>query len=129
MRNPSVHQLFNVLNHKGLTDLLTDDQTRIQDIVHQTVIKNLFILSCGIIPPNPSELLASNRMDQLLRRLKDSFDLIIFDLPPIKQKSYWITFRQMLLERCIMTKKDQQMLHTIIMGLKIEHSDEPALML
>lgn len=83
MRNPSVHQLFSVLNHKGLTDLLTDDQTRVQDIVHQTVIKNLFILSCGIIPPNPSELLASNRMDQLLRRLKDSFDLIIFDLPPI----------------------------------------------
>ena len=83
MRNPSVHQLFNLLNHKGLTDLLTGDNSSIQDIVHQTMIKNLFVLTCGIIPPNPSELLASNRMNQLMDNLKDHFDLILFDLPPI----------------------------------------------
>ena len=83
MRNPSVHQMFNLLNHSGLTNLLTEDKMNIQDVVHQTRIKNLYVLTCGVIPPNPSELLASNKMDQLLDNLKEKFDLIIFDLPPI----------------------------------------------
>lgn len=83
MRNPSVHKLFNLLNYKGLTNLLTEDKASIQDIVHQTEINNLSVLTCGVIPPNPSELLASNRMNQLMERLKEHFDLILFDLPPI----------------------------------------------
>ncbi|MBM6615849.1 CpsD/CapB family tyrosine-protein kinase [Desemzia sp. RIT804] len=83
MRNPSVHQQFNLLNHKGLTNLLTEEKVNIQDIVQQTVVKDLFVLTCGIIPPNPSELLASNKMDQLMDKLTNYFDLILFDLPPI----------------------------------------------
>lgn len=83
MRNPSVHKLFNLLNYKGLTNLLTEDNASIQDVVHQTEINNLSVLTCGVIPPNPSELLASNRMNQLTERLKEHFDLILFDLPPI----------------------------------------------
>lgn len=83
MRNPSVHRLFNFVNHRGLTNLLTENKTSIQDVVHRTTKKNLFVLTCGLIPPNPSELLASKRMDQLIENMKKHFDLIIFDLPPI----------------------------------------------
>jgi len=83
MRNPSVHRLFNFVNHRGLTNLLTENKTTIQDVVHRTTKKNLFVLTCGLIPPNPSELLASKRMDQLIENLKKHFDMIIFDLPPI----------------------------------------------
>lgn len=83
MRNPSVHRLFNFVNHRGLTNLLTEHKTTIQDVVHRTTKKNLFVLTCGLIPPNPSELLASKRMDQLIENMKKHFDLIIFDLPPI----------------------------------------------
>lgn len=86
MRNPSVHQMFDLVNHNGLTNLLTENQVSIQDIdhtVHLVPIENLFILTCGLIPPNPSELLASKKMDQLLETLKGHFDLIIFDMPPI----------------------------------------------
>lgn len=83
MRNPSVHRLFNFVNHRGLTNLLTEYKTTIQDVIHRTTKKNLFVLTCGLIPPNPSELLASKRMDQLIENMKKHFDLIIFDLPPI----------------------------------------------
>lgn len=83
MRNPSVHRLFNFVNHRGLTNLLTENKTSIQDVAHRTTKKNLFVLTCGLIPPNPSELLASKRMDQLIENMKKHFDLIIFDLPPI----------------------------------------------
>ncbi|SFQ29708.1 capsular exopolysaccharide family [Desemzia incerta] len=83
MRNPSIHRLFNFVNHRGLTNLLTENKTTIQDVVHRTTKKNLFVLTCGLIPPNPSELLASKRMDQLIENLKKHFDMIIFDLPPI----------------------------------------------
>lgn len=83
MRNPSIHRLFNFVNHRGLTNLLTENKTSIQDVVHRTTKKNLFVLTCGLIPPNPSELLASKRMDQLIENMKKHFDLIIFDLPPI----------------------------------------------
>lgn len=86
MRSPSIHHLFNLVNHKGLTTLLTEEKVTLQDIqdtVHPVMIDNLFVLTCGVIPPNPSELLASKKMDQLIATMKDYFDLIVFDMPPI----------------------------------------------
>ncbi|WP_313469912.1 CpsD/CapB family tyrosine-protein kinase, partial [Carnobacterium sp.] len=56
---------------------------RLCNMIHHTDVDNLFVLTSGIIPPNPSELLASSRMDELLVELENDFDLIIFDLPPV----------------------------------------------
>lgn len=83
MRKPTIHQFFEFSNQDGLTSLLTDRSIDFKNMVHHTEIENLFILTSGIIPPNPSELLASKRMDELLVELEKEYDLVIFDLPPV----------------------------------------------
>jgi capsular exopolysaccharide synthesis family protein len=81
-RRPIVHSLFNIKREPGLTSVLLE-QKQIEDIIHKTEIENLFVIPCGIIPPNPSELLGSNRMKEAIARLKGMFDLVLFDSPPI----------------------------------------------
>lgn len=83
LRRPSVHKSFHVSNIKGLTNLLTDTETRIEDNIVASEQENLSLLLSGPLPPNPAELLGSNRMVQLQAELENHFDLIIFDTPPL----------------------------------------------
>ncbi|MGY0401642.1 CpsD/CapB family tyrosine-protein kinase [Carnobacterium jeotgali] len=83
MRKPTVHKTFRLPNRDGLTTLLTEKDIQIKDIVHRLDTEGIFIITSGVIPPNPSELLASNRMNQLITELEELFDLIIFDMPPV----------------------------------------------
>lgn len=61
MRKPTVHKTFNLPNHDGLTTLLTERDIEIKDIAHRVDTEGLYVITSGAIPPNPSELLASNR--------------------------------------------------------------------
>ena len=83
MRKPTVHKTFRLPNRDGLTTLLTERDFEIKDIAHRVDTEGLFIITSGVIPPNPSELLASKRMDQLITEFEELFDLIIFDMPPV----------------------------------------------
>ena len=83
MRKPTVHKTFQLPNHDGLTTLLTEKDVNLSDIAHRAPTEGLFIITSGVIPPNPSELLASKRMDKLMNELEQIFDLIIFDMPPV----------------------------------------------
>ncbi|QQP69561.1 CpsD/CapB family tyrosine-protein kinase [Carnobacterium sp. CS13] len=83
MRKPTVHKTFRLPNHDGLTTLLTEKDVQISDIAHRVSTEGLFIITSGVIPPNPSELLASKRMDKLMNELEQLFDLIIFDMTPV----------------------------------------------
>ena len=83
MRNPSLHKLFKVENQLGLTKILTTKGSQLIHLVHQTRQENLSLLTSGALPPNPSELLASQRMAQFIALVKKEYDLIIFDLPPV----------------------------------------------
>lgn len=83
LRRPSVHKSFHVSNIKGLTNLLTDSEARIEDNLVASEQENLSLLLSGPLPPNPAELLGSNRMSQLQAELENHFDLIIFDTPPL----------------------------------------------
>lgn len=83
MRNPSLHKLFKVRNQQGLTSILTTKNRQLTNLVHKTNQENLVLLTSGILPPNPSELLASQRMTQFIGAIKKDYDLIIFDLPPV----------------------------------------------
>src|SRR5690606_14137196 len=65
MRKPTVHKTFRLSNHDGLTTLLTNRNIDPSNIIHRLETDNLFVLTSGAIPPNPAELLASNRMEQL----------------------------------------------------------------
>lgn len=83
MRKPTVHKTFRLPNHDGLTTLLTERDVQISDIAHRVPTEGLSIITSGVIPPNPSELLASKRMDHLMNELEQIFDLVIFDMPPV----------------------------------------------
>ena len=81
MRNPTIHRLFSIPVKNGLSEILaglTDNIT-----VSKTDIENLSVLTGGKIPPNPSELLSSSRMDQLLEFVKEHYDCVFIDTPPI----------------------------------------------
>lgn len=81
MRNPTVHRIFSIPSKNGLSEILaglTDNIT-----VSKTDIENLSVLTSGKIPPNPAELLASERMDKLLDFVKDHYDCVFIDTPPI----------------------------------------------
>ncbi|WP_010248023.1 polysaccharide biosynthesis tyrosine autokinase [Acetivibrio cellulolyticus] len=86
LRKPKVHLYFGIKNNEGITNMLTEDKES-KKVKPATVdgIPNLNIISSGPIPPNPAEILSSNRMNQLLEQLKSEYDLIIIDTPPVGQ--------------------------------------------
>lgn len=81
LRRPRLHHVFGLTLDKGLTSIL-EKHMPYEEAVSPTEVPNLFILPSGPIPSNPSELLGSPRMEQVLRELQERFDFIIFDSPP-----------------------------------------------
>lgn len=81
LRRPSIHKKFNLSNKNGLSNLLIG-QYKFNEIV-QKYDENLYVLTAGIIPPNPSELLSSNKMNDFLTKSKEYFDYIIVDTSPV----------------------------------------------
>lgn len=83
MRKGRQHKIFNVSNKEGLSNLLIDDLNNLNSgYIKKTSIKNLYLLTCGTIPPNPSELLNSEKNKELITKLKVKYDLVIFDGVP-----------------------------------------------
>ena len=82
MRKGRQHKIFKMSNTKGLSDLLIDDISNYASYIKKTHIDNLYLMSRGTIPPNPSELLNSNKNKLLIEKLKNKFHVIIFDGVP-----------------------------------------------
>ena len=83
MRKGRQYKLFEVSNDKGLSNLLLDDVSNFKKYIKKTNVDNLDVLTSGIVPPNPSELLGSEKNRELLEKLKKEYDLIILDCPPV----------------------------------------------
>ena len=81
LRKPRLHKVFNTSNLIGLTSVLAS-KSSLNDTV-KPVKDGLSILTSGPIPPNPVELIRSNMMEQLINTLRDLFDVVIFDTPPV----------------------------------------------
>lgn len=84
MRRPTVHYTFKVANGLGLSSLLTR-QAELEKAILPTKVDNLSILTAGPIPPNPAELLSSRSMENLIVQLREEYDVIILDAPPLLQ--------------------------------------------
>ena len=82
MRKPTSHYTFSRMNTIGLSNLLIR-QWELDDVIQQTDIEGLDIITSGPTPPNPAELLTSKMMDILLEELEKRYDMIIFDTPPV----------------------------------------------
>lgn len=82
LRKPTVHYTFRVDNFQGLSNVLIGEKT-LNEAVISSEVENLDILTCGPIPPNPSELLDSKRMNALIEEARSLYDIIFLDTPPI----------------------------------------------
>ncbi len=83
LRKPVLHKVFNTVIEKGLTHYLSGVEEKWENIINPTDVENLQIIYSGAIPPNPSELLGSELMNNLIIELKEKYDIILFDAPPI----------------------------------------------
>lgn len=104
MRNPSLHKLFSLSSRNGLSEILaglTDNIT-----VTKTDIENLSVLTSGKIPPNPTELLSSPRMDKLLDFVKEHYDCVFIDTPPVNIVTDATVFSQKATGYVIIVKTD-----------------------
>lgn len=81
LRKPSMHKVFGLRSMRGLVDVLIDERP-LSEVWHEPVA-NLKVLPVGIMPPNPSELLESKRFSELLRRMREEFDYVLVDAPPV----------------------------------------------
>jgi len=82
-RRPSQHKIFGRIRNVGLTNLILQDVTEDEAIVAVDQVPNLWLATSGPIPPNPSELLGSGRLRELMARLKGAFTYVILDTPPV----------------------------------------------
>ncbi len=95
MRKPTVHYTFHLTNTIGFSNLLTRQAT-VEEVVKISKVENLDIITCGPIPPNPAELLGSKTMARIIEEMKNSYDIIIFDAPPVLS----VTDAQILSNKC-----------------------------
>jgi len=84
LRKPGVHVIFDLPNSYGLTTLMRSDDVSVDTVAHATEEANLRVLTTGPLPPNPAELLGSQRMRRTVDRLAEKADLVIFDSPPVQ---------------------------------------------
>lgn len=89
MRCPTQHKIFGVDGHsRGLSEVLAGIETNIFEVaVSKTSYHGLELMTCGHIPPNPSELLSSDRMKSFLELCRAQYDYVFIDLPPILETS------------------------------------------
>lgn len=90
MRKGRQYSIFNLNPRPGISNFLSGvvdsdfslDKDDIESYIQSTDIENLFVITSGSVPPNPSELLVSNKMSKVIDSLLDKFDVLIFDAPP-----------------------------------------------
>jgi polysaccharide biosynthesis transport protein len=81
-RKSRIHQLFDISNSQGITNMLITDN-KSEEYIFKSDIENLYILPAGTRPPNPTALLSTTKMKQLISKFKNDFDYIIIDTPPV----------------------------------------------
>ena len=82
LRRPMLHRVFRMDKHKGLSTVLAGELT-IDDVVTETDIPNLSVITSGMLPTNPSEVLGSAQMRDLIRRVREQYEIVLFDSAPI----------------------------------------------
>jgi capsular exopolysaccharide synthesis family protein len=82
-RRPSQHKIFGRVRNVGMSNLILQDVPEADAIVAVEQVPNLWLVTSGPIPPNPSELLGSGRVKELMARMRNAFTYVIIDTPPV----------------------------------------------
>lgn len=95
LRNPTLHTTFNIENAAGLANVL-NGETTFREVVSRTEIEGLDVITSGPIPFNPSELLSSSALDQLIEAAQEHYTMVLFDSPPVLE----LTDARVLAHKC-----------------------------
>lgn len=82
LRKPTAHHTFAISNRLGLTSILSQ-QCSLEESIQMSDVPNLDVITSGAIPPNPAEMLNSKRMTAVIDQLRESYDIILIDTPPL----------------------------------------------
>lgn len=104
LRKGRLHKLFKMFNNAGLSDLLADSVKNMSRYIRKTSVDKLDLITCGTYPPNPSELLASQRNKKVLAGLRSHYDIIVLDGAPIGGLSDSVILSSLADEVLIVTK-------------------------
>ena len=113
LRKPTLGSKLGIVRTPGLSNLLVSRSDYLDVVQHVPSAPNLSVIPSGDIPPNPSELLSSGRMERLLEKLKQDYDYIIIDLPPVTPVSDAIAISKYIDGMVVVVRaglSDQQML-------------------
>jgi capsular exopolysaccharide synthesis family protein len=116
LRKPRVHKIFGIENSKGLSTYLAGASSVVN--ICNGPIPNLKILPSGPLPPNPSELLASQKMEQLMNALNEKFHIIIWDSPPLMTVTDSFILSKILDGTIIVTRAGKTTYEIVRRGLK-----------
>ena len=105
LRLPSVAKKMFINSTPGLTDLLIGSRMNINEF-QSDLLKNWYIIPSGHIPPNPSELLGSRRMEAILAKLRETFDYIVIDLPPVNIVSDALSIANLVSGMIVVIRED-----------------------
>ncbi len=94
LRRPRVHSVFSMENDKGLSNFLTGNLK--ENIINKVPGEEIYVISSGPIPPNPADLVGSNKLKTLIGRMTDSFDFIVIDSPPIESVTDSLTLTRIV---------------------------------
>lgn len=106
MRIPSVAKKMRISNSPGLTDCLKGSESVQLSLFKSELFNNWYIMPAGALPPNPSELLGSKRMENILKSLSDAFDYIIIDLPPVNLVSDALAISKYITGMIVVIRED-----------------------
>jgi len=126
MRLSNVHKLLGVQLTPGLSNLISGVQTNSAVVQRTAVHNNLYVISAGDTPPNPSELLSSKRMGLLLNKLAESYDYIIIDLPPVDAVSDALVVSNIIDGMVVVVREnyvDKQTLDNCVQQLKYHEAN------
>ncbi len=83
LRKPVQHELWKLTNERGLTDMLLDAAALKAPPVQAVGVDNLQVLTTGMLPPNPGDVIGSRRMDDVIAALESQAEVVLFDAPPV----------------------------------------------
>ena len=118
MRRGRQKKLFDLKSEIGLSNLLLDDVKNYKKYIQKTDVDNLYVLPSGIAPPNPSELLGSEKNKELFKILKKEYDLIILDCPPINAVTDTLVLSQLADEAVLVCKYKKTPMDLLISSKK-----------
>lgn len=116
LRRPRIHTIFSMANEKGLSNFLSGNIS--ENIIHKIPGEEVYIISSGTIPPNPSELVSSNKLKTLVGKMQESFDFILIDSPPVESVTDSLALTQIVDGTVVVVRAGKTTYEMLQSGLK-----------